>query len=323
MAKQVKLEITFTGICMFVKDYKHVLLLDATQARVAKNNSNVIIPAHFAYIRIPESSVLQPPPNKVLKPPAIDTHLKNFRFEYVDPVSGKRAMHVVCFLDQVQITTRQVVVSTHKVNKKKPPAPAKYPDPKKPSEAETLYWVADMSDIHEEAAYVDEGFLSDQPPRTIASFMKLDGASVKCNRVPNDHSWAFQPPLTTFNRALAIGVAAEMTLENNDGSEIDEVQLLLKSFDAAESGREFIIRLKAPENNDPLKLTVGNSPLDAIMQKGHKHSPINGVVNYDFELFYELSKRRPSVFPIPVCQASPYKRKDLGSENCPPASSKP
>ena len=96
---------------------------------------------------------------------------------------------------------------------------------------------------------------------------------------------------------------------------------MLSTFDPVEV-RTFPIELDASDGG-PIHIAVGNSPLDAILQIGHTHPALNGTPNYDFELFYELSKRQTAAFPIPVCRATSYKRKELASEPCPVGVARP
>ena len=312
----MELTMTFTGICCFLQEFRRVVLLDARQPRPARNNAMAIIPSHYAYIRFPAKRVLE---RDGL--PSIDPSLRKFRFTFVDPITGESEDQIVCLLDQMQIALEpQPVFREHTVNRTVP-SNLEIPNPNVPGDSESVHWVADMALIHEDMAYVDERYLDDRPPRNIAAFAVFSDlrndqnnramhSSIKVTRVADDHSWEFLPPIGAVKQALAFGVTAEMTLPQTD-----VVKIVLSTFDPVEV-RTFPIELDA-RGGGPIHITVGNSPLDGILQIGHTHPALNGTPNYDFELFYELSKRQTAALPIPVCRATSYKRKELASEPCP------
>lgn len=318
------LTMTFTGICCFLQDFRRVVLLDARQPRPARNNAMAIIPSHYAYIRFPEDRCV-----------FIDPALRQFRFTFVDPVTGDSEKQIVCLLDQMQISLVPRPTGKHEVNKRTPSNP-KIPNPNIPGDCETVYWVADMATIHEDMAYVDERYLDDRPPGNILAFAVFDDwrdenpramrSSIKVTRVADDHSWEFVPAIGKVDQALAYGVTAKMTLPDSD-----VVEIVLSNYDPVEDpDRSFSIKLKGsvepkegPKQYPSIHVAVGNSPLDGILQVGHTHPALNGTPNYDFELFYELSKRRTAAFPIPICRATAYKRKELASEPCPVLVAKP
>jgi hypothetical protein len=319
------LTMTFTGICCFLQEFRRVVLLDARQPRPARNNAMAIIPSHYAYIRFPAKRVLERDGVPLIDPSlVIDPSLKKFRFTFVDPMTGESEDQIVCLLDQMQIALEpQPVSRVHTINTTVP-TNLEIPNPNEPGDSASLHWVADMALIHEDMAYVDERYLEDRPPRNIAAFAVFDdlratpekpnkramNSSIKVTRVADDHSWEFVPAIGAVKQALAFGVTAEMTLPQTD-----VVTIVLSTFDPVEV-RDFRIELDASDGG-PIHIAVGNSPLDGILQVGHTHPALNGTPNYDFELFYELSKRQTAAFPIPICRATSYKRKELASEPCP------
>lgn len=308
----MKLTITFTGICAFARGFRHVVMPESTVPRVSKNNANVIIPAHYVYLRIPNVHL-----NGGKLPQDVINSLNTFSFEYEEPVTLTRSTHTVVLFKQMQISVTNPTPG-HSIPPGAPPT-GKVPAP---GEEKLLHWVSDIEKVYQEAVFMDTRYLDTPPPPNIGAFAKLDNSAVEAARVPTDHAHEFlpstQPPAQKYVQALALGVSAMFTVPN------PPFEIKLSSYDPRDPAVSFTIPIVPDPATGNANVVVGNSPLDAVLQVAHRHAVVPGVPNYDFELFYELSRQRPSfVWPVPVCESVGLAFKDLGSENCPPASMKP
>lgn len=298
-----KLTMSFTGTCLFVDDYNRVVLADCSTARPSKNNPNVIIPAHFPYLRVRTDEL-----------EASDAFAQSFSMSYREPVKPQPPIDTVVYiLAQMEIGIAVDLKNTHKkddTDHKKKKAP------KNATEAKSVHWHANLSKIAPGHDIVDSRYLVDNPPPAVGAFVKTAPAAVTSRRVPDDIFFSFAPQVDKdYQRSLALGVDAVFTSSNN----VQKFEIVLRSYDPDQPG-ETRLKFKAQD----VHVTVGNSPLEAILQIAHVHECQTGTPNYDFELFYELVTKKPTAtWPVPVCNRLVAKPKDLGSENCPPASGQP
>lgn len=304
----LKLRVTITGIAGFVDKFKRVVIPDASVARVSRNNPGVSIPAHFAYVRFNKDNIKKDANG--FKRPIACVYKKPRRGDMsaVTPIDS-----VVGFLKNRRIVVASRVTSAHSANMKRPQNDElPHPDT---DERKSLHWLSRVDAALGSAGEMDAIYRSDMPPLNVAAFMKLDQAHVETGYMFEDRKFSFQPNTTNYRRALSIGVDAVFDIDPAE----TEVKLDFVSFNPEDAGTISVVLVPETGAND-IDIVIGNAPLDSILQVGHRHECVSGMPNYDFELFYDLSRKRPTtIWPIPVCEPVVGKPKDLGSENCPPA----
>lgn len=170
--------------------------------------------------------------------------------------------------------------------------------PKTPSEGEDFSWVAEIGQILPEAAQVDPDCLGNNEKDLIAGRMRLTTGTAKTYRLVQFKDllpqFSFQPLVSSskpaaYSQGLAEIVAVDIPVSGC------EVTLTARKIGSCET-RSMKLSPSDCNSGQVLEIALVNLPDDLFRPRGeqaHAHGEPSNVGTH-FELFYELSDRRPS-----------------------------
>lgn len=290
--KQLKINITFTGICAFI-EHEHGATVVIPNARqiigVTHAGAHSHVPPHLPFLEATPQQGLTL--NKL--PPL-------FTYTFANKL-----------VNVVELGGRETGVA---LEFKKPPEGAKFlPQPA------SLNWnnVVDMEKVLGIGNPIDDTLVSFFEPRSdrVSVRVPIRFGSIDPQQQSDVHA-AFLPTIDPLYSGFFVQEVVWKVTYEEEKEENEPVSCVLQERPFKSGVGDDLVTFTGMANETKFDVTVGNAPIDDIIRAG---TGSREIVDHHFAKYYELLLRQPPLQRLPHRTSEKDRQSRTGAANCPPA----